>query len=101
MSVNGVPIFAKGSNYIPSNILPEKSYNTNTLQYLIETAKISHMNILRIWGGGRYESDEFYEVNSLEIFIIYRILYIYIFKHLLIKLINLRYLVINITYKLS
>lgn len=59
--INGVPIFAKGTNWIPSDILPEKSANVETVRNLLEAAKLSHMNMIRVWGGGLYESDIFYQ----------------------------------------
>jgi len=59
--VNGVPIFSKGANYIPQdNFLPrvqKKDY-----EQLIIDAKKSNMNMLRVWGGGAYEDDVFYEL---------------------------------------
>lgn len=60
--INGVPIFAKGSNWIPSNILPEHSYNEKTITHLLTSSKAAHMNMLRVWGGGMYESKRFYEI---------------------------------------
>ncbi len=59
--VNGVPIFAKGANYIPmdtiyTNITSEKIYT------LLKMCKDSGMNMVRVWGGGFYESDEFYDI---------------------------------------
>ncbi|XP_022913917.2 beta-mannosidase [Onthophagus taurus] len=60
--VNNVPIFAKGTNSIPLNILPEKGYDSTTIQFLLKSAQAAHMNMIRVWGGGVYESDEFYEV---------------------------------------
>ncbi|KAK7576622.1 hypothetical protein V9T40_012908 [Parthenolecanium corni] len=61
-NVNNVEIFAKGSNYIPSNILLEHTCDKKTIRHLLESAKNSNMNILRIWGGGMYECDYFYEL---------------------------------------
>lgn len=60
--VNGVPMFMKGSNWIPSHILPEKSYDADTVEHLLGSAKRAHMNMLRIWGGGLYESDLLYDL---------------------------------------
>ena len=60
--INNVPVFAKGSNWIPSHILPEKSSEPATLEHLLESAKLANMNMLRVWGGGLYESDLFYEL---------------------------------------
>lgn len=60
--INGIPIFAKGSNWIPSSIFPELSAKEETVKHLLESAKETHMNMLRVWGGGLYESDLFYEM---------------------------------------
>lgn len=60
-SVNDVPIFAKGSNYIPAHILPEKSADFSTVDRLLTSTVEANMNMLRVWGGGLYESDMFYE----------------------------------------
>lgn len=59
--VNNVPIFAKGSNIIPISILPEKGQNEKSVRFLLQSAKDVHMNMLRVWGGGVYESDYFYD----------------------------------------
>ena len=57
--VNGQKIFCKGSNYVPQDIL----YPSNTNhKKLIETAVQCHFNMLRIWGGGHYESEDFYNL---------------------------------------
>lgn len=59
--LNGVPVFAKGANYIPQdNFLPritEERYRKTILDALN-----ANMNMLRIWGGGIYENDIFYEL---------------------------------------
>ncbi|XP_049287593.1 beta-mannosidase [Anopheles funestus] len=60
--VNDVPIFAKGSNWIPSSVLPERSYDVNYVKFLLYAARDAHMNMLRVWGGGLYESDHFYRM---------------------------------------
>ncbi|CAG9811752.1 unnamed protein product [Chironomus riparius] len=60
--VNGIPIFMKGSNWIPSHILPEKSANEDKIKELLQAARDAHMNMLRVWGGGVYESDYFYNL---------------------------------------
>ena len=59
--VNGIPIYAKGANYIPQdNFLP----NADSSRYkeLIKSVKDANMNMLRVWGGGIYESDLFYDL---------------------------------------
>lgn len=59
--LNGVPVFAKGANYIPQdNFLPR----VTDAQYekTILDAVNANMNMLRIWGGGTYEKDIFYDL---------------------------------------
>lgn len=60
ISVNHVPVFMKGSNWIPSHILPERANNPRTIRRLLTDVRDAHMNMLRVWGGGLYESDELY-----------------------------------------
>ena len=58
--VNGKPLFAKGSNYIPSDaLLP----NVSRERYfrLMQDVKDANHNLIRVWGGGIYEDDMFYE----------------------------------------
>lgn len=64
LNVNGTPVFAKGSNFIPPNVFDARGANASI--QLLKTAVHSGMNCLRVWGGGRYESEEFYsECNRL------------------------------------
>jgi beta-mannosidase len=59
--VNDVPIFAKGANYIPNdNFLPHVS--NEKYKYMVKSAYEANMNMLRVWGGGIYENDIFYEL---------------------------------------
>ena len=61
MKLNGIPIFAKGANYIPEdNFLPRVSL-AKTKQLILD-AKAANINMLRIWGGGTYGSDELYQL---------------------------------------
>lgn len=60
--INGVDLFAMGSNWIPSNILPEYTNDLEYVRYLLQSAKDANMNMLRVWGGGLYETDEFYSM---------------------------------------
>ncbi|XP_015586922.1 beta-mannosidase isoform X2 [Cephus cinctus] len=60
--LNEVPIFAKGSNWIPASIFPEETANEETVRDLLFSAREAHMNMLRVWGGGVYESDFFYNL---------------------------------------
>nr|CAD7448136.1 unnamed protein product [Timema bartmani] len=59
---NGLDFFQKGANWIPSHILPERASNATTVRRLLEAARDANMNILRVWGGGIYESEDFYEI---------------------------------------
>ena len=57
--VNGVPFYAKGANYIPEEMIETWNDVDHTIQ-LLEQAKDAHFNMLRVWGGGIYPSDEFF-----------------------------------------
>jgi beta-mannosidase len=59
--VNGVPVFAKGANWIPADSFPER-VTRERYRHLLESARDANMNMLRVWGGGYYESDDFYEL---------------------------------------
>jgi beta-mannosidase len=59
--VNGKRIFAKGANYIPNdNFLTRVT--SEKYENLLLSAKESNMNMLRVWGGGIYEEDLFYDL---------------------------------------
>jgi len=57
--VNGVPVFAKGANLIPFDSFPERVTEARMRQVL-QSARNANMNMLRVWGGGYYQSDAFY-----------------------------------------
>ena len=59
--VNGLDFFAKGSNWIPAHALHEQ-LDKKYIRSLLKSAKDANMNMLRVWGGGIYETDYFYEV---------------------------------------
>jgi beta-mannosidase len=59
--VNGVPIFAKGSNWIPADSFPTRITDEH-LEGLIHSAAETHQNMLRVWGGGFYEEERFYDL---------------------------------------
>jgi len=58
--VNGRPIYAKGANWIPTDGIPTR-VDTADYERLLGDAVAANMNTIRIWGGGIYERDEFYE----------------------------------------
>jgi len=59
--VNGLPVFAKGSNWIPADSFPTRISDAH-LEGLIRAAAETHHNMLRVWGGGFYEQDRFYDL---------------------------------------
>lgn len=59
--VNGVPVFAKGANWIPADSFPSRIGDEH-LEHLIRSAAQAHMNMLRVWGGGFYEEERFYDL---------------------------------------
>ena len=59
--VNGVPMFAKGANYIPQDaLLP--SVTAERYKTLFSDIRDANMNMIRVWGGGVYEDDLFYDL---------------------------------------
>jgi beta-mannosidase len=66
---DGKPIYMKGANWIPADIFLNNA-NKSTYKRLLQNAKEAHMNMLRVWGGGIYENDEFYDLcDSLGIYV--------------------------------
>lgn len=57
--VNGQPIFMKGANYIPQDLFLPRVTNDKT-ENLLQLVENANMNMIRVWGGGIYESDFFY-----------------------------------------
>ena len=67
--VNGVPFYAKGANYVPEEMIETWINADNTLR-LLRQAKEAHFNMLRVWGGGIYPSDDFFNLcDSLGILV--------------------------------
>ena len=59
--LNGIPVFAKGTNYIPqdnflTDVTPDRYRQT------LQDAVLANMNMIRVWGGGIYENDLFYDL---------------------------------------
>jgi beta-mannosidase len=59
--LNGKPVYMKGANYVPQNSFQNKVTN-NHYEKLLSDVVSSNMNMLRIWGGGIYENDIFYDL---------------------------------------
>jgi beta-mannosidase len=59
--LNGKPVYMKGTNYIPQNSFQNK-VSDNHYEKLLTDVTNSNMNMLRVWGGGIYENDIFYDL---------------------------------------
>jgi beta-mannosidase len=59
--VNGRPVFIKGANMIPAHAFPTE-VRPDRYRQLVDAAAWANMNMLRVWGGGIYESDLFYDL---------------------------------------
>ncbi|MGA2219972.1 MAG: glycoside hydrolase family 2 protein, partial [Terracidiphilus sp.] len=59
--VNGIPVFAKGADVIPFDSFPNR-VTTADYRRILQSARDANMNMIRHWGGGYYETDEFYQI---------------------------------------
>ena len=59
--VNGIPVFAKGADVIPFDSFPNR-VTPEIHRQILQSARDAHMNMVREWGGGYYESDDFYDI---------------------------------------
>ncbi len=59
--VNGRPVFAKGANWIPAHSFVAGLTRADYARDLTSAAE-AHMNMIRVWGGGIYESEDFYDL---------------------------------------
>ncbi|MGA8492659.1 MAG: glycoside hydrolase family 2 protein [Terriglobales bacterium] len=59
--VNGIAVFAKGADVIPFDSFPNR-VTPEIHRRILQAARDAHMNMLREWGGGYYESDDFYDI---------------------------------------
>jgi beta-mannosidase len=67
--VNGIPMYAKGANYVPEEMI-ETWINPDNTYKLLKMAQDVHFNMLRVWGGGIYPSDDFFNIcDSLGILV--------------------------------
>ena len=60
--LNGVPIFAKGANWIPIDSFIPRGKKRGLYRSNLVNAKEANMNMIRVWGGGIYEDDLFYDL---------------------------------------
>ncbi|MEP6902672.1 MAG: hypothetical protein ABJA66_13040, partial [Actinomycetota bacterium] len=59
--VNGIPVFGRGANWIPADIFPTR-VTKEKYKNLLVSLKDANMNMLRVWGGGIYEDDYYYDL---------------------------------------
>jgi beta-mannosidase len=59
--VNGIPVYAKGADVIPFDSFPNR-VTPEIHRNILQSAVDAHMNMVREWGGGYYESDDFYDI---------------------------------------
>jgi len=59
--INNQPIYIKGANWIPPSIFPSET-SGDQYESLLERASRANINMLRIWGGGYYENEVFYDI---------------------------------------
>ncbi|MGB5434629.1 MAG: glycoside hydrolase family 2 protein [Maribacter sp.] len=59
--VNGHPVFMKGANYIPQDVFLPRAKQAE-YEHILSSAQEANMNMLRVWGGGIYEDDRFYQM---------------------------------------
>ncbi len=59
--VNGVPFFAKGANWVPADAIAAR-LTPEKYKQLLSSAAEANMNMIRVWGGGFYEPDIFYDL---------------------------------------
>jgi len=59
--VNGISVFAKGADVIPFDSFPNR-VTPEIHRGILQSARDAHMNMVREWGGGYYESDDFYDI---------------------------------------
>ena len=60
--LNGIPVWAKGANWIPVDSFINRGIKNNLYENLIDNALKSNFNMIRVWGGGIYEIEKFYDL---------------------------------------
>ena len=59
--INGIPVFAKGADMIPFDSIPTRASDAQ-MRDVLQSARDANMNMVRVWGGGYYLPDQFYEM---------------------------------------
>jgi hypothetical protein len=60
--VNGIPIFRQGRKCHSRSIASPRACKLQTIREYLLSARDANMNMIRVWGGGYYETDEFYQI---------------------------------------
>ncbi|HYC96249.1 MAG TPA: glycoside hydrolase family 2 protein, partial [Sphingomicrobium sp.] len=61
LKVNGIEIFAKGANLIPFDMFPARVTSAQQ-RHVLQSAVAANMNMVRVWGGGYYPDEAFYDI---------------------------------------
>lgn len=61
IEINGQPIFCKGGNWVPLELWPAMA-SDEQYRFYLNRAKEANFNMLRVWGGGIYEREIFYDL---------------------------------------
>jgi beta-mannosidase len=61
IEINGTPIWVRGVNWIPDDTFPTR-VDRDRYATRLRQACDANVNFVRVWGGGRYESDDFYDL---------------------------------------
>ncbi|MBW0514543.1 hypothetical protein O181_054258 [Austropuccinia psidii MF-1] len=59
--INGKPFYVQGTSIIPIDTFAART-NSSTIRWLLQSVLLAHQNVIRIWGGGAYQTDEFYDI---------------------------------------
>jgi beta-mannosidase len=59
--INGITVYSKGADVIPFDSFPNR-VTPDIHRKILQAARDAHMNMVREWGGGYYESDDFYDI---------------------------------------
>jgi len=60
--VNNVEIYIKGANQVPLDYYPDRMKRKEEIEWLFLSAEKANYNLIRVWGGGMYMDDNFYEL---------------------------------------
>ena len=62
VKINGREVWCKGANWIPDDVFLPRANDPARLRGRLQQAKDAGMNMIRVWGGGIYETDAFYDI---------------------------------------